>query len=115
MLSVMRLSWLGVVAALLICVQTQGCSSANDAYMSPARSRAMTTHITAGMPREDVVVLLGQPAKQQVVGKTELLTYQPDWSLMDASAYNPIAIQDGKVVGRGLTYAAKIELEAKQQ
>ena len=62
----------------------------------------MTPHINDGMPREDVIVLLGQPGKQQVIGKTELLTYQPDWSLMNASAYNPIAIQDGKVVGRGL-------------
>ena len=114
MLSIMRLGWLSMVAALLICVQTQGCSSASDGYMSPARSRAMTTHIIAGMPREDVIVLLGPPVKQQIVGKTELLTYQPDWSLMNASAYNPIAIQDGKVVGRGLTYAAKIELEAKR-
>ena len=109
----MRLGWLGVVAALLICVQTHGCSSTSDAYMSPTRSRAMATHIITGMPREDVIVLLGQPVKQQVVGKTELLTYQPDWSLMDASAYNPIAIQDGKVVGRGLTYATKVELESR--
>jgi hypothetical protein len=109
----MRQDWLVVGAAFLISVLTHGCST-NDAYMSPARSRAMTTHIRAGMPREDVIVLLGQPVKQQVIGKTELLTYQPDWSLMNASVYNPIAIQDGKVVGPGLTYAAKIELEAKQ-
>ena len=57
------------------------------------------------MPREDVIVLLGQPIKQQVFGTTEVLTFQPDWSLINASDYNPIGIEDGKVSGLGLTYA----------
>ena len=40
----------------------------------------MTT-IKIGMTREEVVSLLGPPSKQQVFGKTELLTYQPDWTV----------------------------------
>jgi len=36
------------------------------------------------MTREDVISLLGRPAKQQFFGKTELLTYQPDWTTAKA-------------------------------
>ena len=63
----------GWLVALLACVQMHGCSSSGF-YLSPSASQALTT-IKIGMTREEVISLLGPPSKQQVFGKTELLTY----------------------------------------
>ena len=94
---------------LLTCVLVHGCSSSGP-YLSPAASQALTT-IKMGMTREEVISLLGPPAKQQFFGKTELLTYQPDWTTAKASDFNPIGIEFGRVSGFGLTYAVMVEVE----
>ncbi len=64
-----------------------GCSSSSGPYLSPAAAQALTT-IKMGMTREEVISLLGPPAKQHFCGKTELLTYQPDWTTAKASDFN---------------------------
>ena len=110
-IAAMRWYQRGWLVVLLACVQVHGCSSSGP-YLSPAVSQAMTT-IKIGMTREEVVSLLGPPLKQQVFGKTELLTYQPDWTLGKASEFNPIGIEAGRVTGFGLTYATKVEVEYK--
>ena len=106
------MQWRQQCALLLLVCALHGCGSSSGPYLSVAASQAMAK-VRIGMPKEDVIVLLGQPIKQQVFGKTELLTYQPDWSLANASDFNPIAIEGGKVSGLGLTYATKVEVELK--
>lgn len=104
------MQWRQQSAVFLLACTLHGCGS--GPHLSFAASQAMAK-VKVGMPREDVIVLLGQPIKQQVFGKTEVLTYQPDWSLANAWNFNPIAIEGGKVSGLGLTYATKVEVEFK--
>jgi len=92
-------------------VQVHGCSSSGP-YLSSAASKALAT-IKIGMTREEVIKLLGPPSKQRVFGKTELLSYQSDWTVAQASELNPIGIEAGRVTGLGLTYATKVEAEYK--
>ena len=108
MVRLMRLSCLHA-AWCVVALVLAGCSGA---YLSPAASHALAG-IKVGMTREEVVSQLGPPHAQATFGKTELLTYRPDWSAA-ANSFTPIGIADGKVVGFGPTYALKVELNFKE-
>ena len=95
-----------VIAAIAIMTlaETAGCAS----YLSYSASQALAA-VRVGMTREEVIKQLGEPHSQEMVGKTELLTYRPDWTVTPALAQNPIAITEGKVAGIGPTYALKLK------
>ena len=62
--------------------------------------------IKIGMTRGEVIAFLGPPQKSETVGSTEFLSYTPVWYILPVfvSSQNPIAIQDGKVVGMGKSH-----------
>jgi len=72
--------------------------------MHIAQSNALLNgKIKIGMSRGDVVGYLGPPQKSETVGSTEFLFYTPVWYILPwfVGSQNPIAIQNGKVVGMG--------------
>lgn len=104
----MRTNALLGAIALVVLLQTAGCGGD---YLSPAASQALAT-IKVGTSRDDVVRQLGPPHSQEMVGKTELLTYRPDWTAQNTAAgFSPIAIVDGKVAGVGPNFAYKVKAD----
>jgi hypothetical protein len=89
--------------AILVLAETAGCGP----YLSHGASQALAA-VRVGMTREEVIKQLGEPHVHEVVGKTELLTYRPDWTVKAAPKQSPLAISEGKVVGLGDIYAAKV-------
>src|SRR5437773_9072088 len=105
----MGMNWPHRALALFILVQAIGCTGG---YLSPTDSQTLTS-IKVGMTREEVLNLLGSPYSQETVGKTELLTYRPDWSIAGATNFSPIGIVDGKVAGWGPAYDLKVKQDFK--
>lgn len=99
----MRTLVIGAIAIMAL-AEMAGCAS----YLSYGASQALAA-VRVGMTREEVIKQLGEPHGLEVVGKTELLTYRPDWTVTPALAQNPIAITEGKVAGIGSTYALKLK------
>jgi hypothetical protein len=98
----MRAFLIGAIAIMAL-AETAGCAS----YLSHSASQALVA-VRVGMTREEVLKQLGEPHSQEMVGKTELLTYRPDWTVTPALAQSPIAITEGKVTGLGPAYALKL-------
>ena len=89
--------------ASLVLAETAGCGP----YLSHGASQSLAA-IRVGVTREEVIKQLGEPHAQEMVGKTELLAYRPDWTVKAATKQTPIAISEGKVVGLGDIYVAKV-------
>ena len=92
-------------------VHAAGCTGG---YLTHSSSQALT-NIKVGMTREEVVSLLGPPHRGEIVGKAELLTYRPDWTVLNAASFTPIGIIDGKVAGLGPSYEARIRIDYKAE
>jgi hypothetical protein len=104
----MTTKWLAGTFALLALVHAGGCGGM---YLSPAASQALG-NIKVGMSREEVVRQLGPPHNQEMIGNTQLLTYNADWTMENtAGSLSPIAIVDDKVVGLGPSYAFKVKFD----
>ena len=99
----MRTLLIGAIA-ITVLAETAGCAS----YLSYGASQALAA-VRVGMTREEVIKQLGEPQSLEMVGKTELLTYRPDWAATAAQTQTPIAIFEGKVVGTGASYAFKLK------
>jgi outer membrane protein assembly factor BamE (lipoprotein component of BamABCDE complex) len=73
-----------------------GC--VNSLEISPTRLES----VRAGMTRDEVLLLLGLPQRQESYGSTEFLIYSTDGrsttALLD---FTPIAVVDGRVTGTG--------------
>ena len=66
--------------------------------------------LSVGMSREEVVAQLGEPHKQDAVGDMLFLHYRSAAVLdKQAESFNPVAIMQGRVVGIGPAYEAKIK------
>ena len=73
--------------------------------MSGPQLVSLLHKVEIGMSREDVVLLLGEPAQQQKIEDTEFLFYFTDWINTPASIErSPIALVNGKVVAVGKTH-----------
>src|SRR5262245_48828837 len=86
------------------CLLVAGTLQACAGQMRVAETNALANgKIKVGMSRADVVGYLGPPQKTETVGSTEFLFYTPVWYILPwfVGSQNPIAIQNGKVVGMG--------------
>jgi hypothetical protein len=78
----------------------------------------INTKLQVGMARQEVIAIMGNPAKREAYGKTEFLMYRTNFNEIDDIAYTPIAIVDGKVAGWGRNYydnALKADITVRQR
>jgi len=90
---------------LAMAAPVAGCGG----YLSVAGTQSLT-QVKVGMTREEVIRTVGEPQRSELVGKTELLTYNPDWAVRLAENFSPVGIVDGKVAGFGPSYASSVRL-----
>jgi len=88
-----------LVLSLALVAPIVGCGG----YLSNERTQSLT-HVKVGMTREELIRAVGEPQSIEVVGKTELLTYKPDWSVRLGDNFTPVGIVNGKVAGFGSVY-----------
>jgi hypothetical protein len=61
--------------------------------------------VQVGMPRDEVLAVMGQPEKREAYGNTEFLIYRMDWrGGTEKDNFTPIAIVDGRVTGWGRNF-----------
>jgi hypothetical protein len=80
------------------------------------RNNEALLSLQVGMTREEVISLMGQPAKREAYGSTEYLIYKTNTTGQSERAdFTPIAITNGKVAGWGRNYydsSLKSKIEA---
>ncbi len=96
-------TWLRRIGACLIVAH--GVAGCQGAPYLPDPQAQVLLKIKAGMSREEIVAQLGEPHRQETVGRTQFLFYRTDWrTATEAERISPVAIVDGKVVGLGKDY-----------
>lgn len=104
----------GGIGIVLAALATTGCSggyfSPQARHLTPQQSATLTA-VKIGMTRDEVIQLLGSPHRQEIIGKTELLTYRPCVREHAAAYFSPVGIVDGRVVGFGPNFEFKIKQE----
>jgi hypothetical protein len=108
----MRLGRIWLLLALLGLTGATGCTggyfSPLARHLSPDAAEALTT-IKIGMTRQEVIALLGEPQRQETIGKTELLTYRPSLHAREAMNFSPVGIVEGKVAGLGPAFEYQVK------
>jgi hypothetical protein len=73
---------------LAVALSMGGCSGS-------ATNAAKLLNVEVGMTQKEVLAIMGQPPRTEIVGSTEFLIYPTDGNII------PIAIVDGRVTGIG--------------
>jgi hypothetical protein len=89
------------------------CGCANPGIMQAANLDT----VRAGMTRDEVLEIMGQPQRQEEYGPTEFLIYSTDGTSNTALLdFTPIAIVDGRVTGSGRRlYAAVVQAYSRDR
>jgi hypothetical protein len=107
--SIRKLS--NLVPPLLILTTLMGCG-----LIAANRNNEALLSLQVDMTREEVISLMGQPAKREAYGSTEYLIYKTNTTGQSERAdFTPIAITNGKVAGWGRNYydsSLKSKIEA---
>lgn len=105
---------LGVAACLMLAVGLPGCSEASRQVESMKLKRAAEA-LRVGMSREELVALLGQPAKREDYGSTHFYMYETNHlSFSETGRFTPVAVVQGRVAGWGRDlYDATVEQQKR--
>ena len=93
-----------LIGAMSLAAILAGCAPASRQMDSMDNKNAVET-LAVGMSRDELVALMGKPAKRENYGSMHFYIYETSYlAFREKDRYTPVAVVNGKVAGWGRDY-----------